>query len=216
MVRRRALGFTLVELLVVIAIIALLAGLLLPVLANARRVAKRTTCGNNLGQLARAALLYASSNSDRLPDDGKGALTSLNLLADAYVGDVRVYSCPGEPTNVDGIAKPTQGQTPNLAATGNPATNYGYDRRHTATHGVAVLVADAAGSSTAAGPTGNSTNHGTSGGKGVGQNFALVSGSVEWIESTERTINGVKDHIFTDDTGTGTLGVDQDSFIKRD
>ncbi|MBN8248305.1 MAG: prepilin-type N-terminal cleavage/methylation domain-containing protein [Verrucomicrobia bacterium] len=58
-VRRSAtVAFTLVELLVVLAVIALLAGLLLPSLAQARSAAHTARCTSNLRQLSLAAGLY--------------------------------------------------------------------------------------------------------------------------------------------------------------
>src|SRR5947207_2844774 len=63
---RRA-GFTLVELLVVVALIALLAGILLPVFAQAREKGRQTACISNLKQLAAGMRLYSEDYDEALP-----------------------------------------------------------------------------------------------------------------------------------------------------
>lgn len=66
----RRKGFTLVELLVVIAIIALLMGILMPALAQVRRLAYRMMCGTNLKGLGSAIYTYLQDNDEDFPRAG--------------------------------------------------------------------------------------------------------------------------------------------------
>ncbi len=90
----RRVDFTLIELLVVIAIIAVLAGMLLPVLGKARSKARTAACMNNLKQVGLGIVMYRNDNDEAMP------YWTSRLYPD-YVGNKQVYKCPmdGNPEN---------------------------------------------------------------------------------------------------------------------
>ena len=70
MLKRRCVpkGFTLIELLVVIAVLALLLSVIMPSLAKAKELARRTVCLSHMGQLGLICVTYAHENNDWFPD----------------------------------------------------------------------------------------------------------------------------------------------------
>lgn len=96
-------GFTLVELLIVIGIIALLIGLLLPVLNRARASSMKTACAASLKEIGRAFELYTSDHEGWYPPSVLSPAFNphdVPLVSDflmSYVGgQAEIFHCPAD------------------------------------------------------------------------------------------------------------------------
>jgi prepilin-type N-terminal cleavage/methylation domain-containing protein len=97
---RDRIAFTLIELLVVIAIIAILAGLLLPVLASAKEKSKRAACKSNMHQALLAMHMYGNENREKLPE-GKDNGGQWHALRISNVGYLNLVQYSGNPNILD-------------------------------------------------------------------------------------------------------------------
>ena len=82
---RKSAALTLVEVLVVIGIIALLAAILLPALAAARKKSSKIGCVNDLKQIALAVRIWSGDNEDKYPTEV--SVTNGGAMESAAAGD---------------------------------------------------------------------------------------------------------------------------------
>lgn len=119
---KNSTGFTLIELLAVMAIISVLAGILFPVFASARKAATKVACLDNLRQLTIAYQLYGNDYDDTLCppvslsnlvvypwhawfgelDSPTATLDPSQALLSPYLRNTSVFNCP----DIDVIPNP--------------------------------------------------------------------------------------------------------------
>lgn len=132
----RSKGFTLIELLVVISIIAILAGMLLPVIGVVREMARQAQCGKNQSQIIGAMVAYSMQEETAWPDPrGAGwklepTPITVNTLAAKFTGGAfellaaaqsignSLFKCPSS-----AIGGPNKTVKPTMSATN---TNWGW------------------------------------------------------------------------------------------
>lgn len=114
--------FTLVEMLVVIAVIAILAGLLLPALGEARATARRSVCAGNIHQVSFACISY-DSDWNAMPINYLGGGLNVpyyyHLCKNGYLPDYKL----GWAYEVAGCLK-----CPERNINNNPYTGYSYNQ----------------------------------------------------------------------------------------
>lgn len=108
--------FTLIELLLVVSIIAILAGLLLPVLNMARQKSLSASCLSNQKQIGIANASYANDfNNCALPIGGWYSSKYFPTLAELchtlkYISDQKTFRCPAGPELISNWKTETYGR----------------------------------------------------------------------------------------------------------